>query len=904
MLRRKGPVLAAGVVLAAAGLWYGSDLGFSTSRIDLVPRSHPARKAFVELLEEFGPQNRIVVVVSGAASPERRAFCDAVTRQLEADPSFGGTVLSRIDPAPFLERAPYYLDLQALGRALEVISDVARDARGLPDAGSVLASMADRLDALADMGPEGIDQVVPLCRLLEGVLRGMSAYLAKGVPAMKAEFLQSASEALPAPPVSRSVDEKGYLQSPDGRLHLVLVTPGEQTEEVEPLAREVEAVRRALSSARARLPGTRVSAGLTGIPISVLEEDESVRRDIPRCSLAAALANLTVLLLGFPARPGLAFVAIGVLGAGIAWTAGVSRLLVTRLNLISSVFGLFLVGLGINHAIYYACRFHQEDLEGVPPEEAARRALMVQGPGMVTSALATGLAFLSLVASSFPGFRQLGLMSGLGLFLCLAATLTLYPPLWLALRSQGGRGAPRRHNWLDRRFQWLDGWVRAHWAAILGFFCLVTAACAVAGDPFPFDYDLDRTLPEGAESVAIGEVLQRSGAFSPLSAVLACDTEGSLKRVQAALRSAHGVGLTLSRGSFIPLAFEEKRAILEMCHRSMELPHRLERTAPPNPFPYRIERELRRLQEGLSEADKTLENLGFDREAEATSGALTAALTLERHVSSARRLGEGPGGRRLEDLGREMLEAWEEARARIGRWRDVSPPPPSLVPAPLRRSLRGRTGKLALIVSPAEDLHSREAYRRFHETLTRVARGWSGYPVVMHTMVGLLPPALLKALCIALAVVCTVLYVEFRSAAGVLKALVPVIGGVLWLSGLMKLFGLSCNPVNFLAFPMVLGIGVENGLYFLRTTLDGEAEGALALQGRPMLLSAATTILGFGALAGVSHRGLASFGTLLALGTACCLVAGVVLLPALDHGWKQRRAVRRHIQILLTHRIE
>ena len=56
-----------------------------------------------------------------------------------------------------------------------------------------------------------------------------------------------------------------------------------------------------------------------------------------------------------------------------------------------------------------------------------------------------------------------------------------------------------------------------------------------------------------------------------------------------------------------------------------------------------------------------------------------------------------------------------------------------------------------------------------------------------------------------------------------------------------------------------------------------------------MLLSLLTTLASFGALALSAHRGLASMGTLLVMGTALMAYSTLIVLPALLR-WRAPRA--------------
>jgi hypothetical protein len=225
-----------------------------------------------------------------------------------------------------------------------------------------------------------------------------------------------------------------------------------------------------------------------------------------------------------------------------------------------------------------------------------------------------------------------------------------------------------------------------------------------------------------------------------------------------------------------------------------------------------------------------------------------------------------------------------ELVAQVRRWRDASAPDESFVPEALRRSLRSPEGRFAILVSPREDIGQRGPFERFHRALSSVDPAAGGYPVIIHTMLNLLPDILRQSLGRAMLVLVLLLAFGLRSVSRVLLALSPVLFGGIWLMGLMKLLGLDYNQVNFLALPMILGVGIENG------------------QAMGMSLSAGTSVLGFAALAFVSHRGLASFGVLLSLGTVTCLVAALTALPLLVVAFAPPSGWRDSLRELATHR--
>ena len=93
---------------------------------------------------------------------------------------------------------------------------------------------------------------------------------------------------------------------------------------------------------------------------------------------------------------------------------------------------------------------------------------------------------------------------------------------------------------------------------------------------------------------------------------------------------------------------------------------------------------------------------------------------------------------------------------------------------------------------------------------------------------------------------------------------------------MMGLFGVPLNPANMIAFPLILGVGVDNGVHVLHDYLirrrGGHARRISHAIGRGVLVKALTTMIGFGTLMISTARGLAGLGLILTLGVGCCMV--------------------------------
>ena len=114
--------------------------------------------------------------------------------------------------------------------------------------------------------------------------------------------------------------------------------------------------------------------------------------------------------------------------------------------------------------------------------------------------------------------------------------------------------------------------------------------------------------------------------------------------------------------------------------------------------------------------------------------------------------------------------------------------------------------------------------------------------------------------------------------------------------GFMAWAGIPFNPANIMTLPLVVGIGVTNGIHILNRFSEEKNPSILARStGLAVLVSGLTTIAGFGSLILAKHQGIESLGYVMAVGTATCMIAALTFLPAvlqllLRMGWRKEKA--------------
>jgi uncharacterized protein len=111
----------------------------------------------------------------------------------------------------------------------------------------------------------------------------------------------------------------------------------------------------------------------------------------------------------------------------------------------------------------------------------------------------------------------------------------------------------------------------------------------------------------------------------------------------------------------------------------------------------------------------------------------------------------------------------------------------------------------------------------------------------------------------------------------------PIAFAIIVTFGLLLLVRHRFSFMCITAIPLIIGIGIDNGIHLVRRYLENERNGILATakaSGAALIQSNLTTIVGFGALMASSFAPLAEMGLVTSLGVALALVGGLWLVPA------------------------
>jgi predicted RND superfamily exporter protein len=511
---------------------------------------------------------------------------------------------------------------------------------------------------------------------------------------------------------------------------------------------------------------------------------------------------------------------------------------VRELNSTTAFLGAIIVGNGVNFGIVLLARYVEERRAGAVVREALVVGVWAARRGTLAAALAAGVSYASLMLTDFRGFRQFGVIGGLGMLFSWLLTFVLMPSLatWV---DRTPRLPPKRDPFMSA----VALISQRHPAAIVAAAAMLTVAAAYQARSFgPHVMETDFSRLRRADTWKDGEgywgrrMDRLLGTYLTPTVILSDDVDQA--------RAIGGVLRKQAKRAPLVALVAEVRTIEDVVPRDQ---------------PAKI-----------AVADQIREDL---------TDHVRASLTAPQRRLLSRLLGAGPlVALSAVDLPEALTTGLRERDGTVGRTVLVFPRPVHALweGPPLTDFVTSMRSAAATRTEPTQ----RPA---------RVAGSLALSNDILESVSKDGPRASAAALFGVVAVVLVLLRVR-RSTGLVLGSLLL---GVLWLVGAAMALGIKINFANFIAFPITFGIGVDYSVNVAsRWEQDGPGSMADAVRttGGAVTLCSATTIIGYSSLLLAQNRALFLFGLLAVMGELACLSTAIVVLPAFVAVWNRPQA--------------
>ncbi|GFE59288.1 MMPL family transporter [Geobacter sp. AOG1] len=839
-------------------------LQFLTGRDQLMPANTAFNRDYQAYRAEFGDQEEIAVVIESSDSTLAGRFGERLAQRLTADRKHFREVFFPFGLPFFQQNGLLLMPREELATFTANLTKAAPTLKALAAAPSVQTLFTHLTGEMDDLlaAPAASTEQARLDRLvfmLGALGDGIGSFSKGGGAGLSLESV-----------MFRRPDGSESSFATAGRQQVLTVLPVKDESSFMQSAAAIDALRTEIAALRKLPEFAGVSVGITGTPVLEHEEMVTSKHDI---TLATAITLvLTVILLLVAFRGIINTVAAMIaLGVAICCSFGFATLAIGHLNILSSVFAVMLIGIGIEYGIQIILRMQEELGRGAQKNEALRTALARNGWPITMAAATVAAAFATFAFTDFKGIAELGIIAAGGIAICVIVTFTVLPALLTIFpaRMPKPRASVGEPAWQRLVF----GRPRAVLAAAL----VLSLACVYPLARSEFDYNLMNLQARGLESVTYAYKLMRSKENAGYFAVVMAATEAEAAEKARRLEKLPTVDHVVWARTFVPDDQGEKLRLLAAARQSldgiktapyeedlrlMELPTVFEN------FRNRVAKLKSRLEQEKRPEVKPVGDFL------ATLDRFFATLEKKKDTSAVGMLKDFQGG------------MFAEMPVRIGMLRQslaARPVQAADVPPQLMQRFVGKTGKYLLQVAPKEEIFAREPLKRFLDDVRSVDPAATGEPVMVYESMTVLRDSYRNAFFYAIAAIAAILLVAFRSVRYALIGLVPLAVGLLFMVAGMRLFGISFNSANVIVLPLVLGIAVDSGIYLInryRREDETPRQVVLSSTGIGVFLNTLTIMASFGALMVARHQGVFSIGAVMCLGMVACQIAFIVVLPA------------------------
>ena len=860
-------------------------LDFDMNRDNLVGPDQRYHQNYLRLQKEFTQQDDVVVVVESDNIEKNRQFVERIAAKMQMETNLFRDVFYQQSLVMMGSKALLYasetnlVEMKTMLRAAQPFVRQFTQTTNLVSFFEQINTAFRTAPREANADTKSLIQALPA--LTRIVTQAIDSLQRPGTP--------------PSPNVIALFDTSGsgvlsnYITFANGRIFLVTThapnaeTNGPTVDQQHQRGRQtqdevngyvIDRLRQLVKQTQAEVPGLNV--GITGMPVLDYDELAQSQKDITLASVVSLVLCALIFIYGYNeiGRPVKATICLVV---GLAYTLAFTTLTVGHLNILTITFVPMLIGLAIDFGVHLITRYEEELRHGKTEAAALTKAMVFTGQGIFTGALTTAGAFLAMTLTHFKGIQEMGIICGGGLLICFIPMMTLLPVMLL-------RG---RQNVIDHRATEDDTRARIEniWLQrpllVMGITAGLCLAAFWESRKVHFDYNLIKMQSPSLPSVVFEHKLLDSADKSLLYGAVMVDSLTNAVELREKIKQLPVVAdvdppfygdFLMDQSKKLELVGQIKQEIASFQFNPADL----------RPVDiYELSRTLYGLYGYLGNALEEVGNSDPD---------LTGQLvSLRQAIENLRKVmlqGDAPmvaeHADKLAQFQQALFADLHDTFQLLQHQDDSTPLQVEDLPPALHDRFVGVTGKFLLQIYPNTDVWQRDNQEKFVTALRTVDGNVTGTPVQLYEYETLLKDSYVNAAWYSLAAIALMVLFHFRSLGAVILSLLPVVIGTLWLAGLMGWFSIPINLANIMTLPLVIGIGVTNGIHILNRFAEERTPGILSRStGKAVLVSGLTAIAGFGSLILAKHRGIYSLGCLMATGIATCMIAGLTFLPAL-----------------------
>ncbi|MDD2761864.1 MAG: MMPL family transporter, partial [Methylomonas sp.] len=771
-------VLLIFVSVSAVSLTYTSGhLGMNTNTSDLLSQELPFIKMRAKLDKAFPQDATAILVVVESPTPEQTALAaEHVQTRLSQEKRYFDSAYIPVDNAFFRQQGFLYLSLDEL----EDLSARLVDAQPFIGYLSEHYHFAGLMDIIA-LALEGKEQnmAMPLDPLLSAIDRSIQAIKAGQTHYLSWQQLLANS----------SLGEDQTRRLVIARAHL-------DFNQLMPAGLPMDYLRRLSAEMADQFPGVKLS--FTGEIALEHEEMETVNRGMIVSSIVSLVLVCAALWVGLRSFRLLISTFIALI-VGLILTAGFAAVAIGHLNLISVAFAVLYIGLGVDFATHLCLRYQECRGQGLDNEQAILTSMDTVGRSLFLCAGTTAIGFLAFIPTDFIGVSELGIISGAGIFIGLAVSLSLLPALLKLLPintwpANGGANLPA----------WVYAFPFEHHKSILLGSIVAAAAAGFVLTQLRFDSNPINLRDPTTQSVISFKKLLKTKNDSPFATSALTDSLTHADELALRFGQLPSVHEAVTLSNLVPEQQEQKLEIIDNLNLIMPVQLKRYETAP----------ETSDVRAALIKLDATLQKV-LDQPATPTTREVLAQLHRDvtdfvRYADSQPKPDEHYA--RLED---SVLKLLPQTMRMLRDGMRASEIGIDDIPDEVRSHWVGKEGSYRVLILPKQDLNIPENLKTFVNDIMATYSDVFGLPIVDVTSGQAVVTAFVQAFTGAFVAICLFLLMLTRSFKDTLMIVTPLLLASILTGTFNVLLDNPFNFANIIVLPLLLGMGVDSGIHIV-----------------------------------------------------------------------------------------
>ncbi len=825
-------------ILTAISTYFMLQIKISTNNFDLLPQDSKLIKEYWEVNEDFGAQDRHIALIetddSLAPNPQ---LLKSFTRQMGSALMKSG-IVSSVNYA-ITGAQKNFIEEFFVKNALLYLSS--------KDLDSVMKKFDDReIERLILNCKNILNAPVPPDPLLKKVLREDPMLISE-------IFLPYIEKMLGPQNASLLRDEESDYLSKDKRTLLMFVKPSGVANDTK-FCEQFVSLNQTLSDSILKAmgdEGKQIRATYGGNYVSSLSNARAVRQGLISSSLYVIVLILVVFYLFYGNYSAIFFIMAPIL-VGVTWVFCVGDVIFQKVNIITAASGAMLLGLGVDYAIHIYNRFIEE-------ESNFRHNTVLQnlittfretGVSVFYGAVSTAFVFMILMVTEFRGLYELGFLGGVGILILFVAVLIMIPGE-VKFRERKIPKGRYLQTLLSRMLDLNSRFVLRHpkyittGGALIMVFMLGVVLNVIPsqdrGIGVTFDENIENIRSKNDVDLRMIKRLQdKFGShFKPISIVCSARTDQEL------IENLHGLNTRMD-ALVAKGMVKEYNSMLRYIPSIQQQEKNLESIKTLD-----VESILFKVRLELSKNNLRMSYFRLDR--------LRDMLSVREPITIQNFQNEG--------FGEIMKHFYVEKNG--------------LKKVVTQVELTGASYEIDIVNDFIREITGDAKLRNENIVIT-------GIRVVTAEFLKLVKKDFGIAVVVSAIAVLLLVIANYRNVRAVLVCIVPLTFSIVCIIGAMRLMGIKINFVNMITLPLLIGTGVDYGIYVISRYLEDQRHDVFAAireTGQSLFLSALTSVIGFGSIIFVDNRGLSSLGYMCTFGIIICALSSIIILPAMLRLW-------------------